>query len=144
MLALHCCAGFFPSCSERGLLFAVGRRLQKFQLPGSRAQTDSAVTATGSAAPLHVGSSQIRGWTCVSCLGGRILCHWTTREVFFWWFLIYKMIWFMSLRTLRTIFCLFFHIRPGARNYYFSRIKRISFWDAEVAFVSPKSMTSHL
>ena len=36
---------------------------------------------TGLVAPLHVGSSWIRDWTHVPCIGRQILSHWTTREV---------------------------------------------------------------
>ena len=35
---------------------------------------------SGFVVPWHVGSSQIRDWTCVSCTGRRILYHWATRE----------------------------------------------------------------
>ena len=35
----------------------------------------------GLAALWHVGSSQARAWTCVSCIGRRILNHCATREV---------------------------------------------------------------
>ena len=35
---------------------------------------------TGSVAPRHVGSSWIRDWTCVPCIGRRILYHGATRE----------------------------------------------------------------
>ena len=31
-------------------------------------------------APWHVGSSQIRDWTRVSCIGRQVLYHWATRE----------------------------------------------------------------
>ena len=36
---------------------------------------------TGLAALRYVGSSGARNWTCVSCIGRRILNHWTTRVV---------------------------------------------------------------
>ena len=42
-------------------------RLQQLQLPGSRAQTQQ-LWCTGLVAP-HVGSSQTRDQTCVSCIG---------------------------------------------------------------------------
>ena len=35
----------------------------------------------GLAAPRHVGSFQTRDWTCVPCIGRRILNHCATREV---------------------------------------------------------------
>ena len=43
--------------------------------------TDSAAVRHGLSCPLSVvGSSQIRDWTCVPCLGRRILHHWASRE----------------------------------------------------------------
>ena len=35
----------------------------------------------GLVAPRDMGSSQTRAWTCVPCIGRRILNHWATREV---------------------------------------------------------------
>ena len=39
----------------------------------------------------HVGSSQIRDRTCVSCTGSWLLGHWATREAFFWISWIYRL-----------------------------------------------------
>ena len=43
-------------------------------------ETSSTVARMGLAAPQHMGSSQLRDWTCVSCLGRRILIHWAAKE----------------------------------------------------------------
>ena len=40
----------------------------------------SSLWYTGLVVLHHVGSSQIRDWTHVSCIGRWILCHWATRE----------------------------------------------------------------
>ena len=42
---------------------------------------EAAAVARSLAAPQHVGSSQTRERTCVSCAGRRVLNHWTTTEV---------------------------------------------------------------
>ena len=39
---------------------------------------------TSSVAPWHVGSSWIKDWTHVSCIGRRTLDHWATRETSWW------------------------------------------------------------
>ena len=89
--------GLFSSCSNWGLLFvavlglviAVASRVvdhrfrdaqaQYLQLPGSGGQAQQLWSA-GSVPPVHMGSSQIRDRTLVSCIGRRILYHWVTRE----------------------------------------------------------------
>ena len=79
VLGLHCCMQIFSSCSERGLLLIMvqGFSLQRLLwLQG----TVSGVLHRGWVAPQHVGSSQIRGGTCVPCVGGWILNYWTARE----------------------------------------------------------------
>ena len=43
-------------------------------------RTGSAIVVQGLAALKHVGSSQTRGWTRVSCIGRQILYHWATRK----------------------------------------------------------------
>ena len=48
-------------------------------LPGFRAQAQH-LWHTGLAAPWHVGSSQIRDPTGVTCITKQILNHWTTRK----------------------------------------------------------------
>ena len=40
----------------------------------------SSCGATGLIAPRHVGSSRLRAWTCVPCIGRQILNHCATRE----------------------------------------------------------------
>ena len=47
------------------------------QAPDAQAQQ---LWLTGPAAPRHVGSSQARARTCVSCIGRQILNHCATRE----------------------------------------------------------------
>ena len=59
----------FSSCSMWAL---------QVQLLGSRAQVQ--LWRAGFVAPWHVGSSQIRDRTRVSCIGRQILCHWATWE----------------------------------------------------------------
>ena len=44
-------------------------------LPSSRAQSQW-LWCTGLVAPRHLGSSQTRDWTSVSCIGRQILYHW--------------------------------------------------------------------
>ena len=101
-LGLHCCAGFSlvvasmgprSSCgawASRGggytwcAAWALGA--QKLQLPGSKAQARQ-LWFMGPAVPWHVGSSQIRDWTHVSCIGRWIPIHCATREAWvlgFW------------------------------------------------------------
>ena len=50
------------------------RGLKEVPLPGSRAQVQQ-VWSTSLGAPLHVGSSQTRDQTRVSCIGKQILYH---------------------------------------------------------------------
>ena len=49
-------------------------------LPGSRAEAPE-LQCTGLVALRHVESSWIRDQIHVPCIGRRILCHWTTREI---------------------------------------------------------------
>ena len=102
---LRCCARAFSSCGQQGLLFvrcagvslrqlllfwstgsrragfnSCGTRAQQLYLTGSRVQAQQ-LWHTGLVAPRHVGSSQTRARTCVSCVGRRILNHCATREV---------------------------------------------------------------
>ena len=94
VVSLSCCTWAFSSCSERGqagavvvvhgllaavasLLWSTGSRvlgLQKLELPGSRAQAQQ-WWCTGLIVPRHVGSSQPRDGTCVSCVGRQIPYH---------------------------------------------------------------------
>ena len=98
-LGLCCCAGFSlgaesgvsslvaahelltavaPLAVDRGSgcagLGSCGGGAQYLQFPGSRAQAQW-LWLTGLVALLHVGSSQTRGRTRVSCIGRWILCH---------------------------------------------------------------------
>ena len=52
---------------------------QKLWFPGSRLQAQQ-LWCTGLVALWHVESSQIRDWTCVSCIGRWVLYHWATKE----------------------------------------------------------------
>ena len=54
-------------------------RAQQLWLPGSRARAQK-LWPTGLVALLHVRSSWIRDWTCISWIGSWILYHWATRE----------------------------------------------------------------
>ena len=99
-LGLYCCPRAFSSCGEQGLLFVAvcglliavaslvaehrlqACRLQELWLVGSRAQAQQ-LWFMGLVAPWHVGSSQTRAQTRVSCIGRRILNHCATREVQF-------------------------------------------------------------
>ena len=104
VLGLHCRAGF-PLVVESGVtlgLWCAGFPLQRpprcgaqtlgcpgfvgcgtwtgyLWLPGSRAPARQ-LWCVGLGALWHVGSSQIRDRTCVSCISRWILYHWATRE----------------------------------------------------------------
>ena len=81
------CAGFSlrwllllqSTGSRRAGFSSFGTRAQQLQLMGSRAQAQQ-LWLMGLVAPWHVGSSQTRARTRVSCIGRRILNHCTTRE----------------------------------------------------------------
>ena len=93
-LGLHCCS-CFSLTGARGRLSSRGAQashwggfsccransgvldFQQFQLPGFRAQTQQ-LWQTGSYASCHVGSSQTRDQTYVSCIGSQIFYDWTT------------------------------------------------------------------
>ena len=75
-MGLRCCVQAFSS--ECGLLslWCAGcslRWLLSVWITDSR--------CTGLAAPRHVGSSRTRHRTCVPCIGGWILNHWSSRKV---------------------------------------------------------------
>ena len=79
MLGLHCCSVFSLVAVRMGysLLLRAGFSLQwlpLLQSMGSRAQVPS-LWHMGLFALWHVGSSQIRDRTCVSCIGRQILYH---------------------------------------------------------------------
>ena len=88
----------FSSCGERGLLFSCSELASHCggfsccwaQVLGSKwasvvaaprlESTGSTAVATGLVALQHVASFRIKEWTCVSCIGRRILYYWATRE----------------------------------------------------------------
>ena len=57
-------------------LRSTGSRHAGFSICGSRAQE---LWCMGLAAPRHVGSSRIRDWTHVSCIGRQIIYHWANQ-----------------------------------------------------------------
>ena len=68
----------------RGLSLAVARghcSLAASHCSGFSRPGGVIAEAHGLSCPRHVGSSQIRDQTHVSCIGRQILNHWTTREV---------------------------------------------------------------
>ena len=86
--------GFFSSWDEQGcpldavlrFLTAVAPLVFFFYSTGSRAQALQ-LWHRGLAAPQHVGSSPIRDWTRVSCIGRWFPYHRATRKVHSWVFL---------------------------------------------------------
>ena len=60
------------------LLWSMGSRCAGFSSCGTQAQQ---LRCTGLVAPWHVGSSQTKARTYVSCIGRQILNYCTTREV---------------------------------------------------------------
>ena len=64
------------------LLQSEGSRAHGLSSCGSRAPEHrlGSCSLWASRRPWHVGSSQIRDWTCVSCTGRHTLHHWATRE----------------------------------------------------------------
>ena len=48
------------------------------------------LSSCGPPAQLHVGSSWIRDWTHVSCIGRQILYHWATRKVLLFIFKVFN------------------------------------------------------
>ena len=97
VLGLHCCVGSSrgepglpSSCSAQASHssgFSCGgawaNKFQELWHMGSIAGPESAGSVL---TPRHVGSSQNRDWTCVSCTGRWILHHWATRETLQYWF----------------------------------------------------------
>ena len=76
----------FSSCGKWELLSSCGARASHrrgFSCCGAWALgvRASVVVANGLSCTWYVGSSQTRDRTRVPCIGGRILNHWTTREV---------------------------------------------------------------
>ena len=79
VVSLHCCVQASSSCGEQGLLLVavVGFLLQwllSVWSIGSRHRAEAVVALR------HVGSSQTRDGSGVSCIARQILNHWTTRE----------------------------------------------------------------
>ena len=103
MLGLHCCEQVLCSCESahyslvtvRRFLVAVSSLIAEHKLKGVLASVvgihghsncDSQplrcrLCTCGAQAPWHVGSFQIRDWTCVPYIDRQILIHCTTREV---------------------------------------------------------------
>ena len=79
--ASHCSG--FSCCRAQALgctgFSSYGTWAQQLWLPGFRAQAQH-LWHTGLAAPWHVGSSQIRDPTGVTCIAKQILSRWTTRK----------------------------------------------------------------
>ena len=95
VLGLHCCRGFCLVMASRGYLllysgfsllglllsWSTGSRscrLQQLWLPDS--WNRSSVVGVHGLSLWYVGSSQIRDWTRVSCIGRQIIYHWASRE----------------------------------------------------------------
>ena len=88
MLGVHCCTGFFLVVVSRGyslvvvqgLLIAVASLVVEHRLNSCSSQALehrlSSCGAWGLAALQHVGSSQTRDQTCISCISRWILYHW--------------------------------------------------------------------
>ena len=76
------CSGF-SCCRAQALgctgFSSCGTWARQLWLPGFRAQAQQ-LWRTGLAAPGHVGSSQIRDPTGVTCIAKQILNHWTARK----------------------------------------------------------------
>ena len=86
VLGLRFCARAFSSCSKWGPLFIAVRGpltiaaslvADGAQAPDAQAQQ---LWLTGLAAPRHVGSSQTRARTRVTCIGRKVLNHCATRK----------------------------------------------------------------
>ena len=85
VLGLYCSVRAFSSCGERGLLFVAGRgplivvaslvAEHRLQVHGPQQLWHTVLVALW-----HVGSSQARARTCVTCIGRQILNHCATRE----------------------------------------------------------------
>ena len=85
VLGLRFCARAFSSCGKWGPLFITVRGpliIAASLVAEHRLQTRrlSKLWLTGLVAPWHVGSSQTRARTRVSCIGRQILNHCATRE----------------------------------------------------------------
>ena len=87
VLGLRFCARAFSSCGEQAPLFIAVRGPLTIAASRCGAQAPDAqaqyLWLTGLVAPRHVGSSQSRARTHVSCIGRQILNHCTTREALF-------------------------------------------------------------
>ena len=93
VLGLCGCVQAFSSFGEQGQLSSFGalasrcvaslvaeHRLQVHRLQQWQQTPAQSLWHTGLVTLWHVGSSQIRDWTRVSCIGRQILYHWTTKE----------------------------------------------------------------
>ena len=74
---LWCCMGFALAVASSVCSLAAVRRL--LSAVASLA-VEHGLTVHGLQYLQHMGSSQIRDQTCVSCMGRQILSHWVTRE----------------------------------------------------------------
>ena len=95
VLSFCCCEDFFSSYGEWASLWYAGFSLWwlfllqgthcracRLSSCGSRAlEQGSVVVAHRLSCSRACGSSQIRDWTHVSCIGRQILYHWATREI---------------------------------------------------------------
>ena len=87
LLGLCCCAQAFSSCREQGLLSSCGVQASLYggfpwlQITGFRVRGLQFLGCMRLDALRHVGSSQTRNQTHVSCTGRQILCHWSNREI---------------------------------------------------------------
>ena len=79
-LSLGCCQQTYSSFGEWRPLFVALCWPLLLQLMNSRGLAPW-LWCMGLVAPWHVVTSRTRNWTCVPCIGRRILNYWTTREV---------------------------------------------------------------
>ena len=118
--------GISSSCWERGLLSSGGA--QAYHCGGfscCRAQTLelglSSLWPQGLVVWWHMGSSQTRDWThisCVSCIGMQILDHWVTREALFS---------FSYFFSLQIFYCKPVFILNGKKNSFL--LSLVCIWD---------------
>ena len=117
VLGLRFCVRSFSSCGKRGPLFIAVRgpltiaaslvaehRLQTRRLGnyGSRAQL-----------PRHVGSSQTRARTCVSCIGRQTLNHCATKEALIFLIVSFEEVFNFDLVNFIIIFFLLWLMHSG-------------------------------
>ena len=103
-----------------------------------------------------MGSSRVRDWTRVSCIGRRILYHWATREVLSWTFWVRcqppGLIFCLVMSNIHSILCvllyflgyLIFPLQPFCRIYYFCLFNFQGFSSSDFCFFLPTSFPSIL